>query len=124
MESKNKAKPGPKSRKRSVANFRKISPVSTTAIFRNLQFNNNHNKQDDCYIDSNSIIDISNLVELMKSIICVNCRQRWDGKIQCRKREGLYECLEFICYYDSDDYLYSTISSDEDAYEPGGDELD
>ena len=82
-----------------MANFRKTAPVSTTAVFRNLQLNDNHNKQDDGYIDSNSIIDKANLVELMKSTICVNCRQRWDGKIQCRKREGLYECLEFICYY-------------------------
>ena len=45
----------------------------------------------------------------MKTIICVNCRQRWDGKIQCCQRDSLSECLEFICYYDSDDYLYSII---------------
>ena len=60
----------------------------------------------------------------MKTIICVNCRQRWDGKIQCCKRDGLSECLEFICYYDSDDYLYSIISRDANAYGPGSNELD
>ena len=61
MGSKNKAKPRPKSQKRLVANFRKTAPVSTTAVFRNLQLNDNHNKQDDGYIDSNSIIDKANL---------------------------------------------------------------
>ena len=76
MGSKNKAKPRPKSRKRLVANFRKKPPVSTTAVFRNLQLNDNHNKQNDGYIDSNSIIDKDNLVELMKSTICVDCHQR------------------------------------------------
>ena len=76
MGSKNKTKPRPKSRKRLVENFRKTAPVSTTAVFRNLQLNDKHNKQDDGYIDSNSIIDKANLVELMKSTICVNCRQR------------------------------------------------
>ena len=76
MGSKNKAKPRPESRKRLVANFRKTAPVSTTAAFRNLQLNDNHNKQDDGYIDSNSVIDKANLVELMKSTICVNCRHR------------------------------------------------
>ena len=60
----------------------------------------------------------------MKTIICVNCRHRWDGKIQCCKRNGLSECLEFICYYDSDDYLYSIISSDANEYGPGSNELD
>jgi hypothetical protein len=89
MGSKTKRKPRPKGRKRLVTNFK-----STTAYS-----NNDKTGAGDDFLNSNSIIDESNLVALMYKTICIGCRQLWQGKVRCRKREGLHEYLEFTCDY-------------------------
>ncbi|CAF4130305.1 unnamed protein product [Rotaria sordida] len=98
MGSKSKAKPRPRSRKRLVSSFRRTTTLPPTTL-NNTEPNDNNSGKNDDYINTNSIIDKANLINLMENTICINCHKQWLGSIQCRKREGLYESLEFICSY-------------------------
>ena len=53
----------------------KVVVQSITTTFCNLQLNDNNNNKDNGHANSNSIIDKSNLIELMKNTICINYRQ-------------------------------------------------